>query len=159
MIRILIVLILATTSFAKECIPFDKAPDNIGKTTCVTGKVLKVAQSESGSMFLDFCENYKKCPFVVVVFRSNLKHVGDVRSLEGKEVEITGKIKEWRGRAEIVLKDAGQLDGLSEKLPPIPATYDADHHGNFSAGKYSAPRSKHARSRRPSQPADEIDQE
>jgi DNA/RNA endonuclease YhcR with UshA esterase domain len=81
------------------------------------------------------------------------------RPAEGKDVEITGKIKEWRGRAEIVLKDSGQLDGLAEKLPPIPATYDADHHGNFSAGKYSAPRSKHARTRRPSQPADEIDEE
>jgi hypothetical protein len=159
MIRIFIVLMLAIPSFAKECIRFDQAPDNIGKTTCVTGKVLKVAQSESGSMFLDFCENYKKCPFVVVVFRSNLKHVGDVRLLEAKEVEITGKIKEWRGKAEIVLKDAGQLDGLAEKLPPIPATYDADRHGSFSAGKYSSPRSKHARARRPSQPADEIDEE
>jgi DNA/RNA endonuclease YhcR with UshA esterase domain len=96
--------LLSSNAFAKDCILFDQAPDNIGKTTCVTGKVLKVGETESGSFFLDFCENYRKCPFTVVLFRSSLKNVGDVRLLEGKEIEVSGRIKEWRGRAEIVLK-------------------------------------------------------
>jgi hypothetical protein len=160
MARLLLLLVLATPVLAKDCIPFDQAPDHIGKTACVIGKVLKVGQSYSGSFFLDFCEDYKKCPFTVVVFRSSLKKVGDVRALEGKEIEITGKIKEWKGRAEIVLKDAGQLEGESGKLPPVPATYDADRHGNFSAGKFSAARSSHPTHKRTTKPSDaEIDEE
>jgi hypothetical protein len=152
-------LLAATSAFGKDCIPFEQASDYIGKTKCVSGKVLKVGQSSAGSMFLDFCEDYRKCSFVVIVFRSNLKNVGDVRSLEGKEIEITGKIKEWNDRAEIILKDAGQLDGMAEKLPPAPKTYDADRHGSYSAGKYSGPRSKHPVHKRSTQPADDIDAE
>ena len=111
-------------------------------------------------MFLDFCENYRKCSFVVIVFRSNLKDVGDVRVLEGQVIEITGKIQEWRDRAEIVLKHSGQLEGMAEKLPPVPTTYDADKHGNYSAGKYSGPRSTHPTHKRQSQQsADDIDAE
>jgi hypothetical protein len=163
MVRLLLVLLLCSSLFAKdkECIPFDRAPERIGKTMCVSGKVLKVAQTQSGSLFLDFCENYRKCPFTVIVFRSNLKDVGDVRALEGKVIEISGKIKEWGGRAEIVLKHSGQLEGEAAKLPPIPKAYDVEQHGRFSAGKFRAPRSKHpTRGRRTSTlPDDDIDAE
>jgi hypothetical protein len=161
MIRpLLFLLFVSLPCFARECIPFDRATEHIGRTECVKGKVLTIGQSEAGSFFLDFCEDYRKCPFVVVVFRSNLQNVGDVRQLEGKEIEITGKIREWRNRAEIILKDARQLEGMAGKLPRIPTTYDADHKGNYSAGKYTGPRSKHPTHRRNSQlPADEIDAE
>jgi hypothetical protein len=157
--RWIVLLLLAMPAFAKNCIPFEQAPEHIGKTMCVTGRVMKVGQSSRGSMFLDFCDDYRKCPFVVIVFQSNLKSVGDVRTLEGKDIEITGKIKEWDDRAEIILKNAGQLEGMTEKLPPIPKIYDADKHGNYSAGKYSGPRSKHPTHKRTTQPADEIDAE
>lgn len=162
MVRFLLLLFLVLPAFCKDkdCIPFDQAPDYMGKTKCVTGKVLKVGQSSAGSMFLDFCEDYRKCPFVVIVYRSNLKDVGDVRVPEGQEVEITGKIKEWNDRAEIILKHSGQLEGMPEKLPPVPKTYDADKRGGYSAGKFSGPRSTHpTHKRRPQQPADDIDAE
>jgi hypothetical protein len=159
MTRWFVLLLLAFPALAKDCIPFEEAQDHVGKTICVRGKVLKVGQSSRGSMFLDFCDDYRKCPFVVIVFQSNLKNVGDVRVLEGKEIEITGKIKEWNDRAEIILKHSGQLDGMAEKLPPVPKTYDADKHGSYSAGKYTGPRSKHPTHKRNTQPADDIDVE
>ena len=163
MARFLVLLLLCSPLLAKEkeCIPFEQAPEYVGKNACVTGKVLKVAESQSGSMFLDFCENFHKCPFTVIVFRSNLRNVGDVRALEGQTIEIYGKIKEWRGRAEIVLKDAAQLKGDYAKLPPIPKTYDADRQGRFSAGKFSGPRSKHPTRRKSTStlPDDDIDAE
>src|SRR5512135_2878798 len=101
MLRVLIAVLFAIPTLAKDCIPFDQAPDHIGQTMCVTGKVLKVGQSRSGSLFLDFCDDYRKCPFVVFVYQSSLKNIGDVRVLEGQTIEITGKIKEWDDRAEI----------------------------------------------------------
>lgn len=160
MARFLVLLLLCACAAAKECIPFDQAPEYVGKTTCVTGKVVKVAQTQAGSFFLDFCEDYRKCPFTVMVFRSNLKDVGDVRQLAGKDIEIHGKIKEWRGRAEIILKDFRQLEGEIGKLPPIPKTYDADQHGRFSVGKFQGPRSKHPTRRRNSTlPGEDIEAE
>lgn len=148
-----VLLILSAAALADDCIPFDKAPEFIGKTKCVRAKVLKVAVTRSGSHFLDFCEDYKKCPFTVVVFRRNLPDVGDVRALEGKEIEIHGKIKKYNGRAEIILKDEGQLRGELARLPPIPRTYDADRRGSFSAGTFSSGTSKHPTHRRTSKPS------
>ncbi len=117
---------------AAKCIPFTEADSRIGDHACVTGKVIKVARSKSGTFFLNFCEKYRDCPFTVVVFPSNLKDVGDVRQLEGKEIEIFGKITSWRGHAEIVLRDARQLKGEAAKLPPVPKEYDVERKGKFS---------------------------
>ncbi len=157
--RLLFALLLTTSALAKDCITFDQAPDHIGETMCVTGKVLKVGQSRTGSLFLDFCDDYRKCPFVVFVYQSSLKNIGDVRVLEGQTIEITGKIKEWDDRAEIILKNRLQLEGMAEKLPQVPSTYDVTKHGSYSAGKYSSPKSKHPTHKRNTQPTDEIDAE
>ena len=156
---LLALLLLSGVALAKDCVPFDQAADHIGKKTCVSGKVLKVAASQSGSLFLDFCEDYRKCPFTVIIFRRNLADVGDVRLLEGKEIEIYGKIKEWHGRSEIILTNAKQLQGDAANLPPIPKTYDADRRGNYSAGKYSSARSRHPTHKRNSKIEEEIDEE
>lgn len=127
---------------AAGCIPVEEAPHKIGAVTCVRGKVIKVGESRGGSLFLNFCEDYRKCPFTVVVFPSRLRDVGDVRQLEGKEIEIHGRIQEWRGRAEIILRDARQLKGENAKLPPIPKTYDVERKGQFSAGEFKKKKSK-----------------
>ena len=73
--------------------------------------MLRVNEGNRGVTFLDFCEDYLVCRFTVVVFPSDLKHVGDVRQLQGKMVEIHGPVKEYDGRAEIVLERARQLTG------------------------------------------------
>jgi DNA/RNA endonuclease YhcR with UshA esterase domain len=108
----------------------------VGESVCVSGKVVKVAESKNGAWFLDFCEDYTKCPFTVVVFSRDLRDVGDIRKLVGQDVEIFGKVKLYGGRAEIILKDARQLHGESAKLPPMPKDYDASRHGRYSAGRY-----------------------
>jgi hypothetical protein len=103
---------------------------------------LKVAQSNSGTFFLNFCDKYQGCPFTVVVFPSSLKDVGDVHALEGKTIEIFGTITSWRGHAEIVLKDARQLKGESAKLPPVPKEYDVERKGKFSPQAPSSSKDK-----------------
>ena len=135
-------LLLPISALGADCIPFDQAKQHIGETRCVTGKVVKVGQSQGGTMFLDFCENYRKCPFTVVVFRSRLRDVGDVRQLAGKDIEIYGKIKPWGTRAEIILEHVRQLRGEAAHIPPLPKTYDVENRGRFSAGEFSKPKRK-----------------
>jgi hypothetical protein len=132
-----IALLLSLSALAAgECLPFQEAPHHIGADTCVRGKVLNIGHSSRGSLFLNFCRDYLKCPFTVVVFPSRLRDVGDVRQLEGKEIEIHGRLQQWHGRAEIILRDARQLKGENAKLPPIPKTYDVERKGSFSAGEF-----------------------
>jgi hypothetical protein len=93
----------------------------------------------------------------VVVFDRDLRDVGDVRQLEGKDIEIHGNIVKYEGRSEIVLRDASQLKGNSPRLPPVPKTYDVERRGNFSATAKSSKsiKSKQKKERRP--PKDTVD--
>ena len=141
--RILAALLLSltvTALLAAECLPVDKAAEQIGHNACVTGTVVKVAQSRTGNFYLDFCRDYRECPFTVFVPKRSVHNVGDVRELQGKPVEVYGKIQRYASRAEIVLKDVRQLRGEAARIPPAPKTFDAERHGNFSAGDFKLPR-------------------
>ena len=150
--RILSILLLAATAAAK-CLPMGEALKHIGDTACVTGKVLTVSESPNGAWFLNFCDDYRQCPFTVVAFARDLRDVGDVRLLAGKEIEIHGKIREYQGRAEIILRDRKQLRGESAKIPPLPKDYDVSRHGSYSAGKSKSSKSSRPSSKQKPQPA------
>jgi len=137
----LAIALLAASVAGADCLPIEKAPELVGKTACIRGTVLKAVPSRAGSFHLDFCADYRSCPFTVYVPAASLRNVGDVRELQGKEVEIQGKIQQYGGRAEIVLKELRQLHGEAARIPPVPKTFDAERHGNFSAGKFSTPKS------------------
>lgn len=135
--RAFLLLLLSTGCFA-VCLPITEAPQKLGSTLCITGKVLSVERSPSGSVwFLNFCEDYSKCPFSAVVFTKDLRDVGDVRMLAGRTVEIHGKLLQYKGRPEIIIRDARQLKGEAAKLPPIPKDFDVQKKGRFRAGQGS----------------------
>ncbi len=123
-----------------DCYPYGNAGDHLGEVACIKGKVMTVVVSPGGLHFLNFCEDYKKCPFTVVVFPRDLRDVGDVRALEGKEVEVNGKVRSYRGQFEIILRDISQLRGEAANIPNLPKTYDVTRKGSFSAGTFKSPK-------------------
>jgi hypothetical protein len=135
----LLVISFAQAGFA-ECISYSDAMKHIGATKCVTGKVLRVQQGNSGVHFFDFCDDYRVCPFTVVVFPGDLKRIGDIRQLQGRQIEIDGEVKGFDGRAEIVLRRVSQLRGDAGRIPPLPKEYDVERRGKYSAGKFSYPK-------------------
>jgi DNA/RNA endonuclease YhcR with UshA esterase domain len=135
--------------------PFNHAKDHIGETICVKGRVLKISIGRAGIHFLNFCEDYRTCSFSVVIFPRDLRDVGDVRYMEGKEVEIYGLVKSYQGQAEIILRDVTQLRGELANLPKLPKNYDAEKKGSYSAGTFrgnSNPTSSPKKSRRRREP-------
>jgi hypothetical protein len=68
--------------------------------------------------------------------------------LEGQEIKIYGKVREYKGQAEIILNDVRQLKGEATKLPPIPKNYDAANRGHYSAGKFKDAREKKTREKK-----------
>lgn len=140
-------VLVAVTAMAADCISIQRAPQHIGDSVCVTGRVFQVNEGSSGTTFLNFCADYRTCPFTVVVFARDLRYVGDVRHLAGKEIQIHGKIQAYDGRPEIILRQARQLHGDAAKLPPVPKEYDVERRSRYRAGKW-----QHAKSsRQPSQ--------
>lgn len=139
----ILITLLCPSLMPASCIPFSDAGKHVGETRCVTGKVVRVKSGSKGVTYLNFCEDYRVCPFTVVVFASDLKHVGDVRQLQGKVIEVNGPVKEYDGRAEIILRQARQLSGDAAQIPPLPKGYDVEKKGQFSAGKFGYPSSSH----------------
>lgn len=137
-----LLLALFSACAVAGCLPVEQARNHLGETQCVTGKVIRVEAGSGGVHYLDFCEDYRLCPFSVVVFSHDMKNVGDVRELAGKVIEIRGEIKEYDDRAEIILETSKQLGGEAARLPPMPKSFDVEQRGHFSAGTFRAKRSR-----------------
>lgn len=91
------------------CLQLQEAALHSGENTCVEGRVLSVFTSRSGSTFLDFCSDYRNCPFGSVIFASDRSRFGNLGSLQGREVQISGEITTYNGRAEIIIRDPKQI--------------------------------------------------
>jgi hypothetical protein len=88
---------------------FTEAMDHIGEKAKVSGEVLRVFTAKSGVTFLDFCEDFSDCPFTAVIFSSDAKKFPDISKYQRKVV-ITGVIKSYNGKAEIILKNPEQIE-------------------------------------------------
>jgi hypothetical protein len=91
------------------CTDIQDAGAQVGKTGCVSGRVLRIFTSRAGNTFLDFCQDYRGCPFTSVIFAADKDKFGNLESLQGMNVEIRGEIKNYRDRAEIIIHDAHQI--------------------------------------------------
>jgi len=122
----------------KECLPIAEASKHVRKQACITGTVMRVEEGSHGVTFLDFCLEYRSCPFTVVVFPADMRNVGDVRQLQGRVVAIQGRIEEYNDRAEIILRHPQQLGESAKLLNAMPKEYDVEKQGHYSAGSFRA---------------------
>ena len=134
-------ILLCPSLIRAACISPSQAAKHIGETKCVSGKVTRIEQSDDGASYLQFCqEDAKSCSFAAVIFPEDLRHIGDVRQLQGKFVEVHGDMKEYKGGTEIVVSDSWQLKGEASSIPPLPKTYDVEKKGHYSSGIFSHPK-------------------
>ena len=122
-----------------DCIPIEHAKEHVGDNVCVSGKVLNVTEKR-GVRFLNFCEDFRLCPFTVVVFNRDLRDVGDIYRLAGRIIEVHGVVKLYDSRPEIILKRPRQLTGEAAHIPALPKGFDVEQKGKFSAGTFSYPK-------------------
>lgn len=94
---------------ASGCVDFQDAGAHVGESGCVSGRLLRVFTSRGGNSFLDFCQDYRSCPFTSVIFASDKSKFGDLQTLNGRQVEIHGNITVYQGRAEIIVRDPEQI--------------------------------------------------
>jgi DNA/RNA endonuclease YhcR with UshA esterase domain len=134
-----------STGRPQDCLAVADARKHIGKTNCVTGTVVRVEEGNNGATFLDFCADYHSCSFTVVVFRADLRSLGDVRQLQGRTITIKGRIEEYDERAEIILRHPQQLGGSAGKLTALPKDYDVERQGHYGVGTFRPAKSKRAR--------------
>ena len=86
-----------------------EADKHYGQEMIVTGKVAQVTIRPK-VIFLNLDRPHPDSPFTVVIFPG--KYLADVKALDGKAVEIKGKIKNYNDKPEIVLDSPDQLTVL-----------------------------------------------
>jgi hypothetical protein len=142
----------ARNSPKHDCVFFAEASKHLGTTQCVRGTVLHVDDGRDGLTFLNFCKDAKACPFTVIVLPDDLRKVGDIRQLEGRQIEIKGTIEDHDGRAGIILRHTQQLgESAYVVVPPVPTEYDVERRGHYSAGRATRHKAKkkHTKQGRP----------
>jgi hypothetical protein len=126
-----------------DCVSFAEASQHLGTTQCVSGTVLHVDDGSNGLTFLNFCKDAKACPFTVIVLPDDLRKVGDIHQLEGRQIEIKGTIEDRDGRAGITLRHTQQLgEAAFLVIPAVPTEYDVERRGHYSAGRATRHKAK-----------------
>ncbi len=90
-------------------IDYTDALARVGSLASVRGTLVKTYTSKTSTVFLNFCENYKTCPFSGVIFADDVKKFGDLSRYVGQTITLTGKISSYQGKAEIILSSPSQL--------------------------------------------------
>lgn len=143
----------ANDSNKHNCVSFDEAGKHVGATGCVSGTVQHVEDHGDGMTVLNFCKEDHGCPFTVVVMPSDRKKVGDIRQLEGRQIEIKGTIEDYDGRAQIVLRHTQQLgESAYVVVPPVPPDYDVERAGHNSSGSPKRPKAAKKKTTKQGQP-------
>jgi DNA/RNA endonuclease YhcR with UshA esterase domain len=99
----------AAPALAETIQPSD-AQAHVGQTVTVEGSVSEVHAAASGrATFLDIGGRYPNSVFTAVIFAKDASKFPNVDSLTGKTVDITGAVRLYRGKPEIILNDPAQI--------------------------------------------------
>ena len=94
-----------------------EAGKHFDESAIVTGKVVQVTIRPK-VVFLNLDKPHPDSPFTAVIFNKDTNSFGDLKSLEGKSVEISGKIKDFKAAPEIVISSTNQLTIITNALTP-----------------------------------------
>ncbi len=86
-----------------------EAGEHVGQNTRIRGTLVNAHKSAAGTVFLDFCRQYRSCPFSAVIFADDAKQFGDLSKFVGREITLTGKVSSYQSRAEIILRSPDQI--------------------------------------------------
>ena len=103
-------LMLAAASAHAEPIAPNEAANHIGQNVTVEGTVSEVDHAASrGMTFIDMGGHYPNNTFAAIIFKDDAAKFPDVDTLNGKTIDVTGVIRLYQGRAEIIVNDPAQI--------------------------------------------------
>jgi DNA/RNA endonuclease YhcR with UshA esterase domain len=100
--------IITAPAFAQAIQPAD-AKTHVGQTVTVEGMVDNVHTTAAGNTYIDMGGRYPNNTFAAVIFTQDASKFTNVTALKGKTVDITGSVKLYKDKPEIILKNADQL--------------------------------------------------
>jgi len=101
--------VLTASLLAGETISPEQASKYVGKVASVRGVVSGVFVSRSETTFINFGKPYPDQPFTAVIFRSSSPRFPNASRWEGKMITVTGAVRLYKGKPEIVLESPSQV--------------------------------------------------
>ena len=98
-----------STPVAAETISPAQAATRVGKMVTVEGAVDQVYVSRKRTIFLNFGGAFPNQLFFATIFADSSSLFGNVLTLEGRSVAITGIVELYKGKPEIILDSPQQL--------------------------------------------------
>lgn len=91
-------------------ISWEDADNHYGEYCCVKGKIISTYNSGK-ACFLNFHKNWKRY-FTAVIFASDYRKfpANPENYYQSKTVRVTGIIKKYQGKPEIIVKNPGQIE-------------------------------------------------
>jgi DNA/RNA endonuclease YhcR with UshA esterase domain len=102
-------LTLSATPALATDVPATEAARHAGETVTVIGVLTNVHVNAKKMISLDIGGTYPDNPFTAVVFAKSMRNPPDFTPLVGKTLAITGMIKMFYGKPEIVINDDDQV--------------------------------------------------
>jgi hypothetical protein len=90
--------------------PSTAAKAHVGEYAHVVGEVADIYITAKGDTFIHFDQPYPASDFSAVIFADDHDKFGDVTHLRSRTITVTGTIRLYHDKAEIVLKRRAQLD-------------------------------------------------
>ena len=105
-------IFISATSFGQTKISLDSVKFYLNKNVIVCGKVFSTKTDEvTGTVFLDVGGKYPNAKLTVVIFQADLKNfeVNPEEFFREKDICVTGMIKKYKRKIEIVVRDGEEL--------------------------------------------------
>jgi len=102
-------ILLSVNAFSQITVSPDSAKYYDGTLVRVCGKITGTHIGKSGVIQLNFGGKYPNNTFTAVIFSDNTTKFEPAESYDGKDVCVSGKIKMYKEKPEIELKDPKQL--------------------------------------------------
>jgi hypothetical protein len=106
-----------TNSVAPLKIGANDAEKHYGQEMIVTGRVAQVSIRPK-VVLINLDKPFPDSPFTLVIFSDKTNEFGDIKTLEGKDVQARGNIKNHHDKPEIVLDGTNQLEVIEATNRP-----------------------------------------
>jgi len=109
----ILIILLSQFIYAQKLVSIDSIPTHIGDDVMICDKVIDAFKpaGENKLIYLNFGGKYPDEKFTAVIFPKDQPKFpfNPINVLNDKNVCITGKISEYKGKAQMVLNDPSQL--------------------------------------------------
>jgi hypothetical protein len=101
-------LFIGSCTYAQHKIKAEDAKNYTSKSDTVVGKVFQIKSTDK-AVYINIGGKYPDNPFTAVIFQKDIVNVGNVAVYDGKVIDVIGVITDYKGKTEIIVKDAKQL--------------------------------------------------